>query len=125
MKTKTKTKNPAPWSPEELNAIAENTAKWAADERAKLAKLDVHRPSAHGVRPLFRLALVNPEVTNLGYLLIDVVAVIPGERERSSKHVFPTYIGLALSAHDGKWKTVEVGGFDGAVELEEAYEVVS
>lgn len=112
-------------TPRERVQAAENIAEWAKKQRDMLAALDVHQPSAHGVRPLFRMALTDPEATGLGYLLIDVIAVITGEREDDSKHTFPTYVCLALSAYDGKWKPTEVCGYEGACEFDEAYEVVS
>lgn len=114
-KTKTKTAKSS-----ELSLAA----AYYAEELAKLAKLDVHRPAAYGVRPLFRIRLVDPVRTTLGFHLIDILAVIPGERERGSQHTFATYICLAL-ASDATWTPHEICGYEGALQMEDCYEVVS
>jgi hypothetical protein len=85
-------------------------------------KTNPHRPSAHGVRPLFRLQLVGSEST-LGFPLLDVIAIIPGERERDSQHTFPTYICLGLSTSN-EWTPVEVHGFEGSEDIDANYKVV-
>ena len=127
MKTKKKTKTtkytPPVYTPEQIAEQEKRAEAYYAAEREFIAKLDVHCAPAHGVKPLFRMRLARIECTSLGYHLLDVVAVIKGEPERGSKHVFPTYICLGLCERG--WMTVELSGYDGATEMEEAYEVVS
>lgn len=83
-------------------------------------------PPAMFAKPMFRLRLVRPENTQLGYLLIDVIAVLEPRplRYQESKFPFPYYVGLALGS-DGTWNEVHICNGEDHVDLGEAYEVVS
>lgn len=78
------------------------------------------------VKPLFRLRLVEPANTQLGYLLIDVIAVLPPRplSQQGGKFPFPYYVCMALCS-SGTWVETQITDGDGHCDLGEAYEVVS
>jgi hypothetical protein len=90
------------------------------------AKIDPFMPPALFAKPLFRFQLARPEISQLGWLLIDVIAVLPPRplREQGSKFAFPYYVCLALGS-TGAWNEVCISGGDDHCELGEAYRVVS
>lgn len=97
-----------------------------ATNKTKATAVDPRMSPALFARPLFRLQLVRPERTQLGYLLIDVIAVLqplPLEQQ-DSKHAFPYYVCLALGS-DGTWQEIQITTGEGHCDLGEAYEVVS
>ena len=51
-------------------------------------------------RPLFRLRLTHPDRTSLGWLLIDVIAILQPRplKEQESKFAFPYYVCLGLGS---------------------------
>jgi len=93
--------------------------------KKKPTKFDAktHPPAAFA-RPLCRYKLSDKRFSgSMGWLLIDVIAVVPGVKSRDSKYVFPTYVCLAL-ADDHGWFQYDISGADAHIELSECYEVV-
>jgi hypothetical protein len=91
-----------------------------------VTKIDVNHPPAMFSKPLFRLKLVRPDRTQLGYPLIDVIAILPPRslKEQGSKFPFPYYVCLALGS-GGTWSDTQITDGDGHCDLGENYEVVS
>ena len=83
-------------------------------------------PPAMFAKPMFRLRLVEPTNTQLGYPLIDVIALLPPRslKEQGSKHAFPYYVCLALGS-GGTWNEMQISDGDTHCDIGEAYEVVS
>jgi hypothetical protein len=88
--------------------------------------VDPRMAPAMFAKPLFRLRLARPERTQLGYLLIDVIAVLQPRplSEQGSKFAFPYYVCLALCS-SGTWTETHITDGEGHCDLGEAYEVVS
>jgi hypothetical protein len=75
---------------------------------------------------LFRLRLVRPDESQLGYPLIDVIAVLPPRKqsEQGGLFPFPYYVCLALCS-SGTWTETHITDGEGHCDLGECYEVVS
>lgn len=87
--------------------------------------IDEKQPPAMFAKPMFRFKLVRPERGgSMGYLLIDVLAVLPPVKDKTSKFPFPYYVCLALGT-GGQWHDIQIVDADGHIELENCYEVVS
>jgi hypothetical protein len=87
-------------------------------------QIDPHMPAAWGARPLFRLRLIDRENTEIGYELMDVIAIYPREKTVLGDFVWfnEAYAVLALGSN-GKW-TMSLITNDQMEDLDKCYEVV-